>query len=64
MPKPKTMKQGTKILCDSLRLLYDLNVEIAKDTKLSAKDRKQGSQDAERARQDAEGWGCTWAQRV
>ena len=64
MPRARTQKQGTKMLCESLRLVFDLNREIAKDSANSAKDRKDAANDAERARADAEGWGCTWAQRV
>ena len=64
MTRRKLHKQGTRMLCETLRFIHDVNVETASDARASAKDRKEAAETAEQARQDGLGWGCTWAERA
>jgi hypothetical protein len=64
MPKPRIRKQGTKMLCETLRYIYDVNIETVRDKNASAKDRKEARATADKARRDGLAWGCTWAERA
>jgi hypothetical protein len=52
------------MLCEALRYIHDVNVEVAGDASASSKDRKEAAETAEKARQDGLSWGCTWAERA
>ena len=52
------------VLCAALRLVHDLNVEIAEDPKQSTSERKSAAGNAARAKEDAGRYGCVWAQRM
>ena len=64
MPQSQTRKQGTKMLCETLRFIHDVNVDVARDPTASANDRRDAAATAEKARKDGLAWGCTWAERA
>lgn len=64
MPQKPIQKKGTRLLCETLRFVHDMNKDIAKDRTTSPRDRADAAATAEKARQDGLSWGCTWAERA
>ena len=63
MAPKKVQKQGTKVLCEALKLMHDLNVQIVNDASNSVEERRAAHISSVRAKRDAQGWGCAWAKR-
>ncbi len=57
-------RQGTRMLCEALRFIPDVNVEIAGDARAKPEDRKDAAATAKKAREDGLKWGCGWAERA
>jgi hypothetical protein len=64
MTPRRVQKQGTRTLCETLRFINEVSVDIAKDQRNSSADRKAAAAVAEKARRDGVSWGCTWAERA
>ncbi len=63
MAKKSPAKQGTKILCETLQLIYETSVDAAA-TATSDKEAGAAGDVADRALQDGIAWGCAWARRA
>jgi hypothetical protein len=64
MSRRKLRRQGTRTLCETLRFVHDVNVDVASDKTAKPDERKEAAETAEKARQDGLAWGCTWAERA
>ena len=63
MAKKSPVKQGTRILCETLQLIYETSID-AVQAATNDKDAGEAGHVAEQALQDGLAWGCAWAKRA
>ena len=62
--RKKPAQASYDVLCAALRLVHELNVEVAKDTTQTTAERNTAAKNAEKARKDGLWYGCPWAERA
>ena len=60
MARKSPAKQGTKILCETLQLIYETSVDAAA-TATNDREAGEAGEVADRALQDGIAWECAWA---